>query len=96
MATPGGPAFGAFEALAVAGSAVGFTTATIARRRFARVMVEGGAVRVRVDGNDPSVSVGTPVEIGDQIIIDNREDLINFRAIRRDGVSATLSSHFGQ
>ena len=99
----GGPleAF-AFEALPVAGAAVGFTEATMVpdadssgKPAYAAfVTVEDAPIRVRTDGTEPTASVGTPFEVGDTFVVWGRRDLRSFRAIRQGGVSATLSTDF--
>jgi hypothetical protein len=92
-----GPQFDAFEALTVSTAAVGFTAATRGSDRpHVHVFVEGGAVRYRTDGTDPTASVGTPLEVGAQLKLNSAHDLANVRFIRRDGVDATLNSHFGR
>lgn len=90
-----GPQHGSFEALSVSTAAVGFTAATVGNRAHAHVLVEDAAVRYRTDGTDPTASVGTPLEVGDQLKLNNARDIANIRFIRRDGVDATLNSHFG-
>jgi hypothetical protein len=40
--------------------------------------------------------VGTPLEVGAQLKLNSAHDLANVRFIRRDGVDATLNSHFGR
>ena len=83
-----GPQFDAFEALTVSTVAVGFTAATIGSDRpHAHVIVEGNAVRYRIDGTDPTTTVGTVLEPGDELILDSTHDLVNIRFIRRDALT---------
>ena len=91
----------AFEALSVGTTAVGFTAATFGPSTgtpaiLADFVVESGAIRYRTDGTDPTAATGTPVEVGQQFTVWGTMDIRSFRAIRRDGVSATLSTHFAR
>ena len=86
----------AFEALAVAGTAVGFTAATIAGARMATVKVEGAQVRYRTDGTAPTATVGTILDVGDSLIVWGSADVQAILFIRTGGVSATLASEFSR
>lgn len=79
----------AFESITVAGTAIGFTTATYANNIKALVTVESGAVRFRADGTDPTAAIGHVLEMGDVLTVDKSE-FSKIRFIRKDGVSATL------
>ena len=83
----------AFEALAVAGTAVGFTEATFANATRAMVRVEGAQVRYRTDGNDPTASVGVVANDGDVITVSGFRDIKSIRFIRT-GSSATVNAEF--
>lgn len=90
----------AFEALAVAGTAVGFTAATMAPgdgkpASAAFCTVETGAIRMRADGTDPTPTVGTPFDVGDTFVVWGARDLASVRFIRQ-GVSATLTTSFAR
>lgn len=84
----------AFEALTVAGTAVGFTEATVANATLAVAKVETAQVRYRTDGTDPTAAVGVIAEPGDQITISGYRDIKSIRFIRTGGQSATLASEF--
>ena len=84
-----------FEALAVAGTAVGFTAATMADANAAFCTVEVAPVRMRADGTDPTATVGTPFAVGDRFVVWGDRDLKSVRFIRQ-GSSATLSTHFAK
>jgi len=84
-----------FEALAVAGTAVGFTAATMADANAAFCTVEGAPIRMRADGTDPTATVGTPFAVGDRFVVWGDRDLKSVRFIRQ-GSSATLSTHFAK
>ncbi len=88
----------AFEQITVSTTAVGLTTSNYdvsgadLGRRTKRVTcaVETAAIRFRLDGTDPTASVGWPANAGDQIVIDKPNDISSFKAIAQ-GSSATLS-----
>ncbi len=84
-----------FEALTVDGSATAFTPATADRAISAHVSVEGAQVRYRV-GNNPTASVGTVLNEGDEIVVWGKADIDAIRFIRTGGVSATLNTHFAR
>ena len=84
----------AFEALAVAGSAVGFTAATFENAIAAQLVVEDAQVRYRVDGTDPTASVGAIADPGDVINISGYRDITSIRLIRTGGISAIVNAHF--
>ena len=91
----------AFEALAVAGTAVGFTAATMKGDPAtgkpaiaAECTVEGAPIRMRADGTNPTAAVGTPYSVGDTFVVWGQRDLKSVKFIRQGGVSATLSTQF--
>ena len=84
----------AFEALAVTGSAVGFTAATFANAIAAHAVVEGAQIRYRTDGTDPTATVGKVANPGDAIRISGYRDITSIRFIRTGGISATISAEF--
>ena len=92
METPYKDTF-AFEALAVAGTAVGFTAATFATAYAAVIRVEGAQVRYRTDGTDPSATVGMVADPGDVLNINSSRDLQAIKFIRTGG-SATVNAEF--
>lgn len=86
----------AFEALAVAGTAIGFTAATATSAKLARTKVESGQIRYRTDGTDPTATVGVIADVGDTITVYGSADILAIRFIRTGGVSATLSTEFSR
>ena len=91
----------AFEALSVSGSATQFTVATYApsdgtNAISATVQCQVAQVRWRADGTDPTATVGTLLEIGDEIVVWGSRDITSFRAIRTGGTSATLATNFAR
>ena len=87
--------FKAFEALTVSNSSVGFTTATVGVNDHAFLTVEDAAVRFRLDGSAPTATVGHELDEGDTLRLESMNEVSNFRAIRRDGVDATIQASFG-
>lgn len=96
-------AFG-FEALAVTGTAGGFTAATYdpvgatsnPPAISAQVQCQVAQVRYRVDGTDPTAAIGILLEVGDEIVIWGTQDIKAFSAIRTGGTSATLATTFSR
>ena len=84
----------AFEALAVAGTSIGFTAATIANAICATAKVETAQIRYRTDGTAPTATVGVIADVGDVLTIWGSADIQAFRAIRSGATSATLSTEF--
>ena len=87
--------FFAYEDLTVASTSVGFTASTYSNGDYASVQVETAPIRFRLDAGTPTASVGQSLEVGDHIYLESREEVVRFRAIRRDGTSATLRCQFG-
>ena len=84
---------GKHETITVATTAIGLTEPDAI---FAMLTVETAAIRFWVDGNaDPSATVGHIAEVGTIIELDTPLEVRNFRAIRRDGTSATLQVSYG-
>ena len=81
-----------YESVTVSSTAIGIS-ATGLKPNAASVQVEGAAVRFRADGTDPTAAVGVTAEPGDSIVLTDRDQVLKFKAIRRDGVDATLRVH---
>lgn len=92
----------AFEQITVAGTAVGLTAATFAPTagagpaKSAHIQCETAAVRWRADGTDPTATVGTNMDIGDEIVAWGGYDLNSIKFISRDGGTATLNVHYAR
>lgn len=88
-----------FEALTVAGTAVGFTPATYSAAggtaMSATVRVEVAPVRYRADGTDPTTTVGELLDVGEKVVVWGSSDIAAIKFIRT-GDSATLSTHFAR
>ena len=93
----------AYEALTVSGSAVSLTVATHTPggatgntpALVASVSIEGGQVRYRLDGTDPTTSVGTLLNDADELIVWGRSDLLSIRFIAAAG-NVTANIHYGR
>lgn len=91
----------ATESITVAGTAIGFTAATIApvgaayRARLATFVVECSAsspcpIRVLTTGSNPTSTVGLKLNEGDSIAVYGYDDISNFKAIRTGANSAII------
>ena len=88
----------AYESITVAASAIGFTLATykttstnaktFAKRAFCTL--ESGQIRWRIDGSDPTSTVGHLLEIGQSLEIEETGNIDNFRAIATGGTNGAL------
>lgn len=79
----------AYEDLTVSTSVLPITE-SIRDNDRADITCEAEAVRFRVDGGDPSSSVGYSLEVGDLLILTGKTEVERFRVIRRDGSDSTL------
>ena len=77
----------AFETLRVTGTSIGLPS--VGTFDGAQITVETASIRYRVDGSDATASLGHVAEPGDLILLENRNELRDFRAIRLTS-SATL------
>lgn len=79
-----------FESITVSTTAIGCTTATAAGAIQALVTVEDQAIRYRVDGTNPTSSVGHEALDYDVITLQSPDEIAKFKAIRRDSSDAIL------
>ena len=86
----------AFESLTVSTTALAFTEALTDGADVVFVTVESQAVRYRLDGQNPTASVGHVLSDGDILDLAGSWEIDKFRVIRRDGVDATLRVSYGQ
>jgi hypothetical protein len=90
-----------FEAITVAGTAIGFTSAKIAlandhpQMNWAICVVETAPIRWLVTGNSPTASSGMLVNPGATITLSQPLDLVAFLAIRTTSTSAQLDCTYG-
>lgn len=89
------------ETLTVAGTAIGFTAATLAdtggtgdKSDKIIFQVETAQIRYWMDGSTPTASVGLIGNIGDEITLTGKDVIEKFRAIRTGSTSAVLSAQF--
>ena len=86
-----------YEQITVATSSIGIT-ATITnptgypQQNTCVLRLETAQVRYRTDGTAPSSTVGTPLEIGDVLVITTNEDARRVRFIRTGATSGLLNA----
>ena len=85
-----------FESITISSIVLPFTRGTVEDREIAFVTVESQAVRYRVDGGDPSTTVGIVLEAGDTLELSGQNEIGQFRVIRRDGSDATIRATYGR
>jgi hypothetical protein len=84
-----------YEAITVAGTSIGLTAATYGRSSWGICRLETAEVRYTKDGaTTPTSLVGVPLEPFEWVILDNRDQLRNFRAIRTTATSGSLKCHY--
>jgi len=57
----------------------------------AYIQVETAPIRFRINGSAPTVTLGTLLNIGDELELDSASDIARFKAIRTTAVSATIN-----
>jgi hypothetical protein len=82
-----------YELLTVADSAVGFATIPLNANK-AVIVVEDATIRWRIDGTNPDANTGTKSFVNSTIILDSRDQIDNFKAIRQGTTSAKLSVNY--
>lgn len=82
-----------YEQKTVSDSAVGFASIPPNSNK-AIVVVESANIRYREDGTDPTSSVGTKAFQNTTIILEGRNRMSAFRAIRTDSTDAKLSVNY--
>ena len=87
--------FSGFEALTVSSTSLGFTAATYGNADYAHVYVDIADVRMRLDGSAATTSNGIPLRVGDEVLLEGRDELTRARFIRDGGTDATIVAHFG-
>ena len=88
----------AFETITV-NTAIGFTVATITNTRSetaikAVVTVETAQIRYRVDGENPSSTVGHVLDDGDVLVLQGESEILDFRAIKTTGTNGKIQCTF--
>ena len=85
----------AFETLTVSTTALPLTEAMSEVAQVAFITIESQAVRYRIDGQDPTASVGHVIEAGGTLELEGPWELDKFRVIRRDASDATARVTYG-
>lgn len=84
-----------FEQIVVSTAAIGVTASMLTSGNHevshAVITVEDGSIRYRIDGGNPTGSVGHLANAGDQIELESYEEVLNFKAIRDAGSDGTLN-----
>ena len=82
-----------YELKTIADSAVGFSSIPLNANK-AVIVVEDATIRWRIDGTDPDSNTGTKSFVNSTIVLDSREQINNFKAIRQGTTSAKLSCNY--
>ena len=81
-----------FEQLAITSLVTATALASVpANANKAIMTVENATLRYRDDGTDPTSTVGLRVFINSTIILNNRDAILNFRAIRTGGSNSEIN-----
>jgi len=91
-----GESYDTFESLTVSTSAVPLTAATYARAEVAFITNESNPCRFRLDGTNPTASVGHILPTDAELILDSRDQISRARFIRSGASDATLRVSYGQ
>jgi hypothetical protein len=84
-----------YEAITVAGTALGLTTTTVGRATWGMCRLETAEIRYTIDGvTTPTNTVGVVMEPLEWVVLNNQFELKNFRAIRTGGTSGSLKCHY--
>lgn len=78
------------EAISVGASAVGLTVSKASKAWHAYIKCDGAMIRYWKDGTLPTSVDGYPLFDGEQVELENKSELLNFRAIRVGSVNPTL------
>jgi hypothetical protein len=83
-----------YEAITVGATAIGTTTATVGRASWGMCRCETAEIRYTLDGaTTPTSLIGVVLEPLEWIVLNDRFQLRNFRAIRTSA-SASLKCHY--
>ena len=93
-----------FETVTIAAGAIGFTSTEVTPTsgiglgkiaQIAECRLDTGQIRFRLDGTNPTATVGTILEIGETLTIKGEANIKKFRGFRTGTVSGSLSCHLG-
>jgi len=82
-----------FEQITVVATAIGLTASKLAsspKPKKVIITAETAQFRYRIDGTDPTASVGHLVNPMDSIVLEGYSQLNNFKAIRKGSTSADI------
>ena len=82
-----------YEQLTVADSAVGLALIPLNANR-ATIVVEDATIRWRIDGTNPTNTVGTKSFVNSTIVLESRAQINKFKAIRTVSTSSKLSVNY--
>ena len=91
----------AFETLTISSTAIGLTPNIYSKNNGlemcnkATILVEDANIRYRVDGGNPTSTLGLLANNGDVISLIGRSELKLFRAIREAAADATITCDYG-
>jgi len=86
-----------YESVTVAGTAIGLTTATVSMATWGMCRAETAEMRYTKSGTvTPTDAIGVLLEPLEWVMLDNPDQLRNFRAIRTTGASGYLKCHYFQ
>jgi hypothetical protein len=84
-----------YESVTIAASSTGLTAATYGRARSALCRLETAEIRYTLDGSTaPTALVGIPLEPFEWIILENANQIRNFRGYRTGGTSGVLKCFY--
>ena len=86
----GGAQFG----LSIDNTAAGIALTVPRTAMCAEIYVRTAAIVFTRDGTAPTATLGIQANAGDIIMLNSREELENFRAIRQGGTNATLDVEY--
>lgn len=81
------------ELMPVTSTAGGLTNRT--GLTFCRGILEGGAIRLALDGSTPTSTLGRPLTVGDRLFVNNTQDILNFKAIATTTSITTIWMYCG-
>lgn len=70
-----------YQQLTVGTTAVALTASVQSGATLCRGRLETAVIRVLWNGPAPTAAAGQPVQIGDEVVLGNRNDIVNFKAI---------------
>lgn len=91
----------AFEQITVANTAIGLTVAKITpvgqpQPNVGYCRLELAEIRYTTDGTTPTTTVGTLLEVGEAVLLQDHDYLVRFLAIRTTAVSGQLDCTYSR